>query len=75
MDLVLILIGFILCALASFMGAFFGVRSLSENKPIKIPIISDIKKAVEEKRETETVKTNERILNEYFYGKESADET
>lgn len=75
MDLVLILIGFILCALASFMGAFFGARSLSENKPLKIPIISDIKEAVEKKQETETVKTNERLLNEYFYGKEGADET
>ena len=33
MDISLMLVGFILCALASFAGAFFGVRSMSEKSP------------------------------------------
>lgn len=66
MEVMLLLIGFILCALAAFAGAFFGARTLSD-KPLRIPIYSSIKEAVERKHEDEQ---NEKILHEYFYGNE-----
>lgn len=70
MDIALILIGIMLCASASFAGAFFGVRSLSDGpKPLRIPIYSNIKEAVEKKRVEGIATNNERLLNEYFYGK------
>lgn len=69
MEATLILIGFILCALASFAGAFFGVRTLSDGaKPLQIPIYSDIKEAVERRREKADEKEGEKILSEYFFG-------
>lgn len=68
MEIALILIGFILCALAAFAGAFFGVRTL--DMPLQIPIYSDIKEAAERKRERADEKEGERVLNEYFFGEE-----
>lgn len=69
MNISLLLIGFILCALASFTGAFFGVRTLSDNtKPLRFPIYADIKEAVERKREEAEQKESEIILSEYFNG-------
>lgn len=69
MEIALILISFILCALAAFAGAFFGVRTLSD-RPLRIPIYSDIKEAAERKRERADEKEGEKVLNEYFFGEE-----
>jgi len=75
LELILVLIGFILCALASFMGAFLGVRSLSDSsKPLRIPIYTDIKDAIENKRIDQNVAGNKRILNDYFYGKDEPED-
>lgn len=75
MSFTLVLVGFILCALASFLGAFFGVRSLSDNaKPLRIPIYSDIVEAAERKRDEGSAKENQRLLNEYFFGEEKRDD-
>lgn len=68
MEIILLLIGFILCALAAFAGSFFGVRTLYEAKPLRIPIYSDIKDAAKRKREKADEKEGKKILSEYFYG-------
>ncbi len=74
MEVTLIMIGFILCALASFAGAFFGVRSLSEEaKPLRIPIYADIKEAAERKREEGNAADSRQIMKEYFWGGETDD--
>lgn len=69
MDISLMLVGFILCALASFAGAFFGVRSMSENTPpLRIPIYHDIKDAVEKKQARREKEDYSNVIREYLYG-------
>ena len=69
MDISLMLVGFILCALASFAGAFFGVRSMSEGaRPLRIPIYHDIKEAVEKKKDKLERDKYNNVISEYLYG-------
>ena len=69
-----LLTAFLICAMASFLGAFFGVRTLKEAEPLKIPVYSQIKEAVEKKREDDNTKDNKRIMNAYLYGGEEENE-
>lgn len=75
MEITLLLIGFILCALASFTGAFFGVRSMSEDaKPLRIPIYHDIKEAAEKRRANREGEEHANVIREYLYGEKGEGE-